>query len=282
MWTQAVPPAGDARPDVWQIMEVAKRTGHGHLFPYKPETLYKEIWEEYRLFGIGHAKDLAPYEWYQARHGGGRWPVVKDETTGEFKETLYRFNAAYDPYAAKMLGKKEGIVFYKKKWPKPGAAKDSHDPNDFEYRAVVWLRPYQPPPEIPDKEFRGKAPKDVPADKYPFWLCTGRVLEHWHTGTMTRRVPALHRAVPEAFCEMHPDDAAALGLKTGQQVKVKTRRGELILKLDLRGRGRPARGSIFIQFFDESRAVNLLTLDHYCPISKEPDYKKCAVSIVRA
>jgi nitrate reductase NapA len=70
-----------------------------------------------------------------------------------------------------------------------------------------------------------------------------------------------------------------MGLKTGQMVKLKSRRGELVLKLETRGRGRPARGSIFVPFFDEARAVNLLTLDAYCPISKEPDYKKCAVRV---
>jgi nitrate reductase NapA len=278
-WKRAVPPAGDTKTDVEQFLEVARRTGHGHLFPYKSDTLYREIWEEYRQFGLGRTKDLAPYEWYHQKHGGGRWPMFSAGTAGEWKETPYRFNAAYDPYAAKILGKNEGLCFYKKKWPKPGTAKDSHDPNDFEYRAVVWLRPYQPPPELPDKEFRGKAAPEVPADKYPLWLCTGRVLEHWHTGTMTRRVAALHRAMPEAFVEMHPEDARALGLKTGQRVKIKTRRGELAVKLELRGRGRPQRGLVFIQFFDESRAANLLTLDFYCPISKEPDYKKCACRV---
>lgn len=278
-WKAAVAPPGEARPDVWQFIEVAKRTGHAGLFPYKDETLYREIWEEYRQFGLGRSKDLAPYEYYHERHGGGRWPMIRDEATGAWRETPYRFNAAYDPYAAKLLGKPEGIVFYKKKWPKPGAAMDSHDPKDFEYRAVVWLRPYQPPPEIPDKEFRGRPALDVPANKYPYWLCTGRVLEHWHTGTMTRRVTALHRAMPEAFCEMHPADAAAMGLKQGQKVRLKSPRGEVVLTLDLRGRGKPAKGSVFVQFFDESRAVNLLTLDFYCPISKEPDYKKCAVRV---
>jgi len=278
-WKAAVPPAGEAKPDVWQFLEVARRTGHSHLFPYQAETLYREIWDEYRQFGNGRGKDLAPYDWYHERHGGGRWPVVQTGTEGEWRETPYRYKKAYDPYAAKILGRPEGICFYKKKWPKPGAAKDSTDPNDFEYRAVVWLRPYQPAPERPDLEWRGKPAGDVPADKYPYWLCTGRVLEHWHTGTMTRRVAALHRAMPEAFCEMHPADAAVAGLRQGQKVKLKSRRGELVLALELRGRGRPARGSVFVQFFDESRAVNLLTLDHYCPISKEPDYKKCAVRV---
>jgi nitrate reductase NapA len=63
---------------------------------------------------------------------------------------------------------------------------------------VIFALPYQDPPEMPDKEF-------------DLWLCTGRVLEHWHTGSMTRRVPELHKAVPEAQVFMHPDDAKKRG-----------------------------------------------------------------------
>jgi nitrate reductase (cytochrome) len=65
-------------------------------------------------------------------------------------------------------------------------------------RAWIWLRPYEPPPEWPD-------------DEYPFWLNTGRVLEHWHSGSMTRRIPTLHRAVPRAYVEVHREDAGSWG-----------------------------------------------------------------------
>ncbi|RMD86979.1 MAG: periplasmic nitrate reductase subunit alpha [Calditrichaeota bacterium] len=240
-WKKMVDPPGEAKPDVWQIMEVAKRMGYGELFNYNPESYERELFEEYRQFTLGTGHDLGTYEQYvQAR--GLRWPVVNG------KETPYRYTARYDPYVSK--GK--DIEFYAKK--------------DTGGRAVIWARPYEPPPEIPDKE-------------YPFWLTTGRVLEHWHTGSMTRRIPHLHRAVPEAYVEMHPEDARELGIQDGEKVRLKSRRGELVLKVSLHGKGHPRRGSVFVPFFDESKLINKLTLDSYCPISKEPDYKKCAVRV---
>ena len=136
-------------------------------------------------------------------------------------------------------------------------------------KAFIWFRPYVPPPEMPDKD-------------YPLWLDTGRVLEHWHTGTMTRRVPELHKAVPEAQVFMHPDDAKKRGLQRGMQVKVLSRRGEMLARIETKGRNKPPVGLIFVPFFDESKLVNKLTLDATCPISKETDYKKCAVKVVRA
>jgi nitrate reductase NapA len=111
------------------------------------------------------------------------------------------------------------------------------------------------------------------------WLCTGRVLEHWHTGTMTRRIPQLLRAMPEAYVEVNPDDAARLGIRTGAKVLVTTARGKLELRAWVSGRGSPPPGSLFIPFFDEGKLVNLLTLDAHDPFSKQPDYKKCAASI---
>jgi nitrate reductase NapA len=96
---------------------------------------------------------------------------------------------------------------------------------------------------------------------------------------MTRRVPELHRAVPEALCELHPEDAARLGIKNGEAIRLTTRRGALQIKASVGGRGIPGKGSVFVPFFDEERMINSLTLDAMCPISKEPDYKKCAVKV---
>jgi nitrate reductase NapA len=67
------------------------------------------------------------------------------------------------------------------------------------------------------------------------WLSTGRVLEHWHTGTMTRRVPELYKSFPDAVVFMHPDDAKARGLQRGMEVKVASRRGEITLRVETRG-----------------------------------------------
>lgn len=114
------------------------------------------------------------------------------------------------------------------------------------------------------------------------WLSTGRVLEHWHTGTMTRRVPELYRAFPDAVLFMHPEDAKARGVRRGEEVIVSSRRGEVKTRVETRGRNRPPKGLVFMPFFDASQLVNKLTLDATDPLSKETDYKKCAVKVVKA
>jgi nitrate reductase (cytochrome) len=127
-----------------------------------------------------------------------------------------------------------------------------------------------------------KHANELPDAEYPLVLITGRQLEHWHTGSMTRRVPELHRAVPEAQLFMHPDDAQARGIQRGMKVKVASRRGEIELAVETKGRNKVPRGLVFVPFFDEGRLVNKLTLDATCPISKETDFKKCAVKVLRA
>jgi nitrate reductase NapA len=248
-WEQMIEPPAEARSDLWQIVEVARRLGHGRLFDY-PEvasgskSLEQALYEEYREFTLGTGKDLASYAELKASRGM-RWPVV------EGRETRRRYVEGEDPYVPPGAG----IKFYKNK--------------EDEGKAVVWARPYEPPPESPDAE-------------YPFWLCTGRVLEHWHTGSMTRRIPELHRAVPEAYVEIHPDDAQRLGIGDGVMVRVVSRRGSCVLPASINGRSIPRRGLVFVPFFDESRLINDVTLDAYCPISRQPDYKKCAVRLDKA
>jgi nitrate reductase NapA len=169
------------------------------------------------------------------------WPFV------DGMETKWRYNPKYDPAA-----KEKDFDFYGKP----------------DHRAWFWLRPYEPAAESPDSE-------------YPFWLNTGRVLEHWHTGSMTRRVPILHRAVPSAYVEINPDDADALGITNGSKVRISSKRGSVVMDASINGRGRPPRGMVFVPFFDESYLINELTLDAFCPLSKQPDYKKCAVKLER-
>jgi len=173
------------------------------------------------------------------KNPGMRWPYVKG------KETRWRFNAKYDPAA-----KGSSFDFY----GKPDG------------KAWFIIRPYEQAPERPD-------------EKYPFLLCTGRVIEHWHSGSMTMRIPALYQAVPAGYVEIHPIDAKELGVGNGSKVKITSRRGSLILKVLMDGRARPRKGDLFVPFFDESILINELTLDAFCPISKQPDYKKCAVRI---
>jgi nitrate reductase NapA len=240
-WDKLIDPPGEATEDAWQIMQVAKRMGMGHLFPWPDDDWHQPMYDEYRQFTLGNGKDLASYE--QLRETRGlRWPVV------DGKETRYRYAAGHDPY----VKKDKGVHFYKAK--------------GYGEKAAFWLRPYHPPAEVPD-------------DEYPFWLTTGRVLEHWHTGSMTRRVKQLHQAVPEAYAEMNHADAIELGVNTGDRVKLVSRRGEVHLRAKVDGRGQPPRGTVFVPFFDEGKLVNRLTLDAMDNISKEPDYKKCAIRI---
>ena len=99
---------------------------------------------------------------------------------------------------------------------------------------------------------------------------------------MTRRVPELHRAFPDAVCFIHPDDAAALKMRRGDEVKVQSRRGFIRTRLETRGRNHMPRGVVFVPWFDESQLINKVTLDATDPISFQTDFKKCAVRIERA
>ena len=98
----------------------------------------------------------------------------------------------------------------------------------------------------------------------------------------TRRVPELHKAVPHALVFMHPNDARQRGLRRGDEVKVVSRRGEIRTRVETRGRNKPPEGLVFVPWFDSSQLINKVTLDATDPLSKETDYKKCAVKLVKA
>ncbi|MGY4831632.1 periplasmic nitrate reductase subunit alpha [Sphaerotilaceae bacterium SBD11-9] len=283
-WHQLVNAPGEARSDLWQLMEFSKRFKIEEVWPaellakapqLKGKTLFqvlyangqvdrfptsqieagyandeskafgfyvqKGLFEEYATFGRGHGHDLAPFDTYHQVRGL-RWPVV------DGKETRWRYKEGSDPYVKagtdyQFYGHKDG-------------------------KAVIFALPYEPPAEAPDKEF-------------PFWLSTGRVLEHWHSGSMTRRVPELHRAVPNAVCYMHPDDARELGVRRGVEIELESRRGRMRTRVETRGRNKPPRGMVFVPWFDASQLINKLTLDATDPISLQTDFKKCAVRIVK-
>jgi len=284
-WYQMVEAPKGAKSDMWQTVEFSKRFTTDDTWPkeildknpsYRGKTLFdvlfangqvnkfsldeipedrlndesrhfgfyiqKGLFEEYATFGRGKAHDLAPYDTYHQVRGL-RWPVV------DGKETRWRFNEDHDPYVTK--GK--GIEFY----GKPDG------------RAIIFALPYEPPAESPDSE-------------YDLWLSTGRVLEHWHSGSMTQRVPELYKAMPDAVLYMHPDDAQGRGLRRGDLVKIVSRRGEVETRVETRGRNKPPKGLVFMPWFDASRLVNKVTLDATDPLSKETDFKKCAVKVVKA
>ena len=119
--------------------------------------------------------------------------------------------------------------------------------------------------------------KELPSEEFPFVLNTGRLLQHWHTGSMTRRSFALDSIAPRPECYMHPEDAAALGLADGDMAKVSSRRG--VIELNVKISHREARGNVFIPFHFREAAANLLTIDEIDPTGKIPEFKFCAVSI---
>ena len=291
-WRQQVKAPGESKSDLWQLVEFSKRFKVEEVWPKeliakKPElkgkTLYdvlfkngqvdkypkqkvtdtagnsydndemedfgfylqKGLFEEYRIFGTKGPKkghDLGEFDTYHKTRGL-RWPVVNG------KETLWRYREGYDPF----VKKGEGVKFYGKK----------------DGKANIIFAPFEPAAESPDKE-------------YDLWLSTGRVLEHWHSGSMTRRVPELYRAFPDAVVFMHPEDAKKRGLRRGMACKLSSRRGEISLRVETRGRNRPPEGLVFVPWFDAGRLINKVTLDATDPLSKETDYKKCAVKIEKA
>jgi nitrate reductase NapA len=329
-WRQVVAPPGEARSDVWQMLEFSKRFTLGEVWGEQAvpglaaegfddgklpdvlataaqlgyrsdQTLYevlfatpaaraiawpdpvgadhrcctvdagnldwfpeKALFEEYRLFGLDHAHDLAPFDtYYRDDVRGLRWPVI------EGKETLWRFNSAYDSYAddgaefdfygPALKSLKEGTLVG------PG----SGDPVSLAGKAKIFFRPYA-------------APAESPGDGYDLWLCTGRVLEHWHSGSMTRRVPELNAAQPRAQVFLHPADAASRGLERNDVALIESRRGKVTAVVEIGGRDRMPRGMVYVPWFDEGVPINKVTLDATCPISKEIDFKKCAVRVSKA
>ena len=226
--------------------------------------IQKYLFEEYADFGRGHAHDLADFDTYH-KVRGLKWPVV------DGKETQWRFNAKYDPYAAK---ENTGEFAFYGKLAKALSQGDllgvtQKAKKSLKNKAKIFARPYMDPPEIPDEE-------------YPLWMSTGRVLEHWHSGTMTMRVPELYRAVPEALVYVHPEDAKKFGVSQGELAWVESRRGKVKARVETRGRNRPSRNLVYVPFFDEKVYINKVCLDATCPQSGQTDFKKCAVKVYKA
>ena len=121
--------------------------------------------------------------------------------------------------------------------------------------------------------------KELPSEEYPFVLNTGRLLEHWHTGSMTRRSFALDAIQPTAMVFVAEADAARMGIADGDFVRVSSRRGSIELAAQVSHRETP--GSCFIPFHFREAAANLLTIDEIDPFGKIPEFKFCAVRVER-
>jgi formate dehydrogenase major subunit/formate dehydrogenase alpha subunit len=120
-------------------------------------------------------------------------------------------------------------------------------------------------------------PAETPDAEYPLVLTTGRVLEHYHGGTMTRRVPGLDWLVPEATVELHPADAERWGVADGHPIRVRSRRGAIVARARVTGHITP--GVVFVPFHFAEAAANVLTHAALDPVAKIPEYKVCAVAV---
>jgi formate dehydrogenase major subunit len=214
---------GDARQDLWIIIELAKRLGLKWKYQ-GPESGVAEVYEEMR----------------QAMNsiGGISWARLEEQSS-----VTYPCRTEDDPG--------QSVVFTE---------------------------------NFPTQDGRGKfVPADlIPANErpdaeYPFVLITGRQLEHWHTGSMTRRASVLDAIEPRAVCSLHPLDLDALGAKAGDVVTVASRRGEIAITA--RADDGIARGTVFIPFTFYEAAANILTNAALDPVGKIAEVKYCAVKL---
>jgi formate dehydrogenase major subunit len=204
------------------------------------------------------------------------WQIVSDVATR--LGYPMRYGSVEDVFAeyAGLTKSLRGLTYERlgrtgKLWPCP-------DPEHSDGQAVLFGE------RFPTPTGRGKfvpcplAPaKELPDVDYPLVLNTGRLLEHWHTGTMTRRAAALNALQPGPFVEMHPDDLARNGLAEGAEVTVRSRRGAI--RLPARASTAVPPGSVFIPFHFREAAANVLTIDELDPDGKIPEFKFCAVRI---
>src|SRR6478609_2046460 len=245
----ALRPPGDALPDWLLIARVATAMGYDG-FDYSSS---EEVFDELRAFANPRTGyDLRGVTYDRLRGGSVQWPAAPD---GPRRNPMRYLN---DGVSQQLLERPDGTR-PRLAFPTPSG------------RARFHARPHLPAAELPD-------------DDFPFVLNTGRVQHQWHTMTKTGKVAKLNKLAPGPFVEMHPSDAAALGLVDGASVEVASRRGRAVLPVAVTDRVLP--GALFAPFhwndlFGEYLAVNAVTSDAVDPLSFQPELKVCAVSLTR-
>jgi nitrate reductase NapA len=287
-----------ARSDFWQIQEVAERiakklnrkTAFNVYDPMtgavkKVKNVYglgfeteEEAWNEYRVATRGTDVDLwgATYAKLQAHSGGIQWPcpTTDMENRGTSKRYISR-RRAMQVFGDDTRRYKTGYVtLYDQHMV------DKHITGDISYYGQNPDHADAGPKAIV-RVLKAELDFEMPDNEYPYVLNTGRVIEHWHSGTMTMRVKLLRELNPNAYVEVSPEDAKALNVASGDTLKIETRRGSIELPVWVTDRARP--GMVFVPWFDENKLINLLTVDDPKSWSGagEPDYKVCACKVVK-
>ncbi|MCV7385631.1 bifunctional nitrate reductase/sulfite reductase flavoprotein subunit alpha [Mycolicibacter longobardus] len=249
LFSQAVDAPGQALPD-WQIIaRIAAEMGYAEAFDYSSA---EEVFEEIKRFAnpkTGY--DLRGVSYQRLRQTPIQWPCPPDS-----EEDRHPIRYLNDGASQTQLVRADGSV------PRLAFATDSG-------RAVFFARPHLLPAEMPD-------------DDYPFLLNTGRLPHQWHTMTKTGKVAKLTKLNPGPFVEIHPDDAARLGITDDDPVEIASRRGRAVLPAVVTERVRP--GNCFAPFhwndtFGEYLSINAVTNDAIDPTSQQPEFKACAVTL---
>ncbi|MFI1159980.1 molybdopterin-dependent oxidoreductase [Streptomyces sioyaensis] len=248
---QAADAPGEAWPDWRIIAEVACEMGFEDAFSYRSA---EEIFEEIkRAWNPQTGYDLRGVSYERLRQTPVQWPSATADGTGR-NPVRYLNDGVSQSLDERPDGTRPRLTF-------PTASG----------RAVFFARPHLPAAELPD-------------DDFPFVLNTGRLQHQWHTLTKTGTVAKLNKLNPGPFVEIHPQDAQALGLAEGDMVEVASRRGRAVLPAVPTDRVRP--GNCFAPFhwndlFGEYLSVNAVTHDAVDPISFQPEFKACAVSLAK-
>ncbi|MEI9947738.1 MAG: nitrate reductase [Pseudomonadota bacterium] len=231
-------PPGQCRSDLAILVDLADRLGLGKLISARtPET----VWDEWRQVSAHSKYNFAGITYPRLKALRGlQWPCPTTDHPG----TVRRFVEGSDPF----VGPGKGIEFYG--FP--------------DGKAVVATRPYVRSPEMPSAEF-------------PLQLTTGRVVEQWHTGTMTMRIPELRDGAGPAQIEISPSDADRAHVATGARLRITSRFGSIEGFARISDRCRP--GTLFAAFYDVKLLINRVVADHVDPVSKEPEYKLTAVRL---
>ncbi|OBK19551.1 bifunctional nitrate reductase/sulfite reductase flavoprotein subunit alpha [Mycobacterium asiaticum] len=247
----AVAAPGQALPD-WQIIaRMACAMGYSEFFDYLSA---EEVFEELKNFwNPKTGYDIRGISYDRLRQTSVQWPCPPDST--EDRNPIRYLNDGVSQYRlVREDGHAPRIAF-----PTPNG------------RAVFYARPHLLPEEMPDAD-------------YPFLLNTGRLPHQWHTMTKTGKVAKLNKLNPGPFVEIHPGDAARLDICEGDRVEIASRRGRAVLPAVVTDRVRP--GDCFAPFhwndvFGEYLAINAVTSDAVDPVSRQPEYKACAVTLTK-
>ncbi|MBI2695695.1 bifunctional nitrate reductase/sulfite reductase flavoprotein subunit alpha [Mycobacterium nebraskense] len=251
LFQPAVTAPGEAMPD-WQIIaRIACAMGYSEAFSYNSAG---EVFEEIKRFSnpkTGY--DLRGVSYERLRRSPLQWPCAP-ESADDRSPIRYLNNGVSQTRLVREDGSAPRLAF----------------PTESG-RALFFARPHLPPEEMPDND-------------YPFLLNTGRLPHQWHTMTKTGKVAKLNKLNPGPFVEVHPDDAARLQIADGDSVEIASRRGRAVLPAVVSDRVRP--GNCFAPFhwndaFGEYLAINAVTNDAVDPISNQPEFKACAVTLAK-